>query len=405
MPDRLPSPSPSRPALAMVCNTLTPYRVHLHERLAHEIPELELLTLVTHGDADFRWQQQLPPEIHVTHFAKRGEPAHGGMLGAPWTDWTKGKDLVSFLAARNVAAAVLTGYGYPSHLRLIKDLADRGVPFFLRNDANIKVDALRSSWRRWVKGQFFRWVNRRAAGVMPMGTYGEEYFARYGVPREKMYRVPYTPDYDWFAERDAAGIDQFSRKFGLAPGRRRILYSGRLHPVKRVDLAIDAFVRLAPQRPEWDLLIAGTGPVEADLRRRVPPELVSRVVWTGFLESHDLRSAYHACDVLVLPSVREPWAVVVQEAMAAGLAVIASDVVGAARDLVEDGRSGRIFASGVIESLEVALADVTDPARIDAYKEASRARLSTWRGEVDAVREIRRALIEAGALEPGGDLP
>ncbi len=382
----------------MICNTLTPYRIHLHGLLARGIPELKLVTLVTHGAADFDWQMTTPPEIHVTNFSRGKEPAHGGLLVAPWTDWNKGADLIRFCDTERVAAAILTGYGYPSHLRMLRHLARKRVPFFLRSDSNIQIERLRSPTRRWIKRLFFRWASRRAAGAMPMGEYGIAYFAKYGFPRERMYRVPYTPDYDWFAVRDDDAIRTLCQRFQFSQGRRRLLYSGRLHPVKRVDLLLDAFARIAADRAAWDLVIVGAGPLEDSLRARVPEDLRPRVHWTAFLEAEELRAAYHACDALVLPSLREPWGVVVQEAMAAGIPVIASDVVGAARDLVEDRVSGRIFRNGDLGDLTAALLEVTDETRIAAYQAAAPARLANWRREVDVVAEVRRALGDANAL-------
>jgi glycosyltransferase involved in cell wall biosynthesis len=392
------NPIENRPALAMVCNTLTPYRLNLHRILAREIPELELLTLVTHGDADFRWRSEAPEEIHVVHFARRGERAHGGPLVAPWTDWRKGGQLIRYFAQRNVAATIFTGYAYPSHLRLLSWLERKGRPAFLRNDANVYVDQTRSSWRRAIKRVFFRWAGRRAAGFMPMGELGERYFASYGVPLESMFRVPYTPDYDWFANADDAAIAEFMQRHGLAKGRRRFLYSGRLVPVKRVDLLLDAFARLADERPQWDLVIAGSGRMEQELRARVPARLEDRVRWTGFLEESELRAAYHACDVLVLPSEREAWGVVVQEAMAAGRPVVASHVVGAAHDLVVDGASGKIFPSGDGEALLTCLRETSDEAKLPGFQREASNRLNVWRSEVDVVANVRRALESVQAL-------
>ena len=169
-------------------------------------------------------------------------------------------------------------------------------------------------------------------------------------------------------------------------------------PQKRVDLLLDAFAAIAAERPDWDLLIAGDGVLGDELRQRVPQVLRSRVVWTGFLEQEDLKSAYHASDVLVLPSDYEAWAVVVQEAMAAGLVVVSSDVAGASFDLIEDGISGRIFASGQCNELQQALLQVTAAEDIEGLKLRSRAALDTWRSRTDPVAEIRRALSDAGAL-------
>ena len=116
------------------------------------------------------------------------------------------------------------------------------------------------------------------------------------------------------------------------------------------------------------------------------------------MEGVDLLSAYHATDVMVLPSEREPWALVVQEAMAAGLPVVSSDIVGAARELVVDKVSGRIFQTGNQESLKTALLDVTDAANLSAYKLQTKTALKQYRENVDPIREIRRAFVEAGVL-------
>src|SRR5262249_7303244 len=157
-----------------------------------------------------------------------------------------------------------------------------------------------------------------ATGIMPMGRLGQQYYEKYGARREKCYWVPYEPDYEHFARAGSEELEAFERRHGLDAGRRRLLYCGRLVEVKRVDLLLDAFAAVAGVRPEWDLVIAGDGPLRAGLEARVAAPVRGRVQWLGFLEVDAMRLAYHAADVLVLPSSFEPWAVVVNEAMAAG---------------------------------------------------------------------------------------
>jgi glycosyltransferase involved in cell wall biosynthesis len=280
-----------------------------------------------------------------------------------------------------------------------------GVPVFVNSDANIRSERRLSPLQAAIKSRFHGWWIRRVAGVFPMGEFGEQYFRQYGAESRRMYRVPYTPDYDRYSSVPPWQLEEFRRKYGLNPARRFFMYSGRLVPSKRVDLLIDAFARIADERPDWDLMVVGDGLLSPELRRRVPEHLQQRVVWTGFLDGEDSTVAYHAADVLVLPSDREPWALVVQEAMAAGLTVVASDVVGAAHELVDDGVSGRIFAAGDVESLRCALLDVTTAGQLDEYKRQSRLALQAWRESLDPVAEIRRALIDTGVLPPGSPAP
>jgi len=235
-------------------------------------------------------------------------------------------------------------------------------------------------------------------GVMSMGSLGDQYFLKYGIDRRFIYRLPYWPDFRCFASVDTQRLEQFRERFGLRRDRQYFVFSGRLTHLKRVDLLIDAFTRIAAQRSNWDLLIVGDGVLREQLKRQVPAHLHSRVVWTGFLDNNEPATAYHAADILVLPSDREPWAVVVQEAMAAGLAVVASDVVGAAREMVEDGVNGRIFSAGNVDSLSTALMDASQPDQLIAYKEQSRKGLEAWCKMSDPLVGIRRALIDCGVL-------
>jgi glycosyltransferase involved in cell wall biosynthesis len=388
----------ARPGLAIVSNSITPYRVHLHRLIAAGIPELRLHTLITHGIGDFDWQVNLPQEIHAANVSAPGEHPLDNPLRRPLVEISKGAQLVRYFKENNVRAAVLNGYRYISYFRLMDYCYRHQIPFFLRSDSNIRSETKLTYLSQISKRLIYRWWMKRAAGIFSMGELGDQFFVKYGADPRRLYRVPYWPDFEAFARVDEVALQRFQRTFGLNRSRRYLMYSGRLTGIKRVDLLIDAFASIAGERPDWDLLIVGDGVLGDELRRRVPEALRSRVVWTGFLDGPDLALSYQAADVLVLPSDFEPWALVIQEAMAAGLPVVASDVVGAAHELVTDGVSGRIFTAGDCSSLRQALEDVTHPDRTATYKQQTIAALQRYRNEVDPIAEIRRALRDSGAL-------
>lgn len=388
-----------RPGLAVIANCVNPYRVNLHKLIAAGIPELKLHTLITHGDADFKWAVDVPESIHVYRYSYDSDSPLAGTWHKPWREWRKGGRLIEHLRAHDVRAVILTGYRYISYLRVIQHCHRAGIPLFVRSDSNIRDEWLLRPSKQWLKTRVYNWWMPRVSGVMSMGEYGDRFFLKYGADPARIYRVPYWPDFNYFARADSDRLEEFRRKSGLRAGRKYILYSGRLVPKKRVDLLVDAFLVLAAERPDWDLLMVGDGPLKDGLRRRVPETLHDRIVWTGFLDYADCVPAYHAADVLVLPSDQEPWALVIQEAMAAGLTVVASDVVGAAHELVEDGVSGRVFPAGDLAALTQALRDVTAAESLESYRARSRASLDEWRRRVDPVAEIRRALAEHAVLE------
>jgi glycosyltransferase involved in cell wall biosynthesis len=392
----------TRPGIAIISNCVTPYRVNLHRQIAERIPELELHTLITHGAADFDWQVDMPDSIHATYFGSAGDSplASSFRPGRLAAEWRKGGRLNRYLDTHNIQAVILNGYRYLSYLRVIKHCHQVDLPLFCRNDSNILCERTLPSWKHWLKARVFHWWLPRTKGIMSMGRLGDEFFLQYGADPARLYRVPYLPDLDFFARGFPDQIEGFGRKYGLSRDRRYLLYCGRLAAIKRVELLIDAFVAIADDRPEWDLLVVGEGVCGDGLRGRVPARLRNRVIWTGFLEVDECVVAYHSSDVLVLPSDREPWAVVIQEAMAAGLAIIASDVVGAASELIEDHVTGRIFPAGDLAGLQGAILEVTDPATINAFRSRAASALAEWRERADPVAEVRRALVAAGALNP-----
>lgn len=392
-----------RPGLAIIANTLPPYRVNLHREVARGIPELKLHTLITHGAAEFDWKVDAPESIHVSYFGASGDSPLASPFRSPLAEYRKGGRIIRYLREHSIRAVICNGYRYASLMRVMRDCPSFGIPVYYRNDSNIRCERDLAPWKQTTKRLIYHWIMKRTNGIMSMGEYGDQFFLKYGASRNRMYRVPCMPDYDYFAGCDATRLQEFQRRFGLRPERRYLLYSGRLVPKKRVDLLIQAFEEISTDRPDWSLLIVGDGNSREALRQQAVRIPIEKIVWTGFLDVPECVTAYHSADALVLPSDREPWALVVQEAMAAGLPVIASDAVGAARELVVDHENGRVFPAGDGERLAQALLDVTNNSTYERYKRQTKLLFAKWREESNPVREIRRALTDCGVLPVESD--
>ncbi len=128
------------------------------------------------------------------------------------------------------------------------------------------------------------------------------------------------------------------------------------------------------------LVFAGDGPVRPVLERAARDlGIAERVRMLGFVNQSRLPEVYRASDLLVLPSEYEPFAVVLNEAMLCGCAVIASDQVGAGRDLVQPGVTGFIFHYGDVEALAELLRELIGaPERLQALGMAARNRIQSW---------------------------
>jgi glycosyltransferase involved in cell wall biosynthesis len=387
-----------RPGVAVIANSVAPYRVHLQRRIARELSDIRLWTLFTHEQSNSPWPFDPPHDIGPVSFGK-GQSSQG--QGAPrhaLREWRKGGRIIDWLRENRISAVVMLGYNDPGRLRIIRWCNRHGVPCFLSGDSNVKGDRA-SGLSAWLKRAIVGRIVRSCWGAMPFGTLGRAYFEKYGAQPDRIFLFPCEPDYELIERLRDDEIDGVRKRFGLSPSRRRMVFSGRLTQVKRPELLIDAFAAIAGERPAWDLLVIGGGPLAEDLIARLPERARSRVTFTGFLDDPaTIAALYRTSDVLVLPSDYEPWGLVVNEAAAAGLAIVCSDVVGAAAELVREGVNGRLFPRGDGAALAQCLRDVTSEGRIDAMKSRSRRLLEDWRRRGDPVDGLRRALAACGVL-------
>ncbi|MCC6580651.1 MAG: glycosyltransferase family 4 protein [Phycisphaeraceae bacterium] len=363
--------------LAFICNEPTPYRLHLLRRLSRELDGVQLHTLFTHRfrDAHVPWAMDIDDAIHPVF-----------MPGKGLTQFRAMRDYVRGLSP---AVVLMHGYNDLSRLLLIRWAHRNHVPVALRGDSNVFGEGRSSLAKLIVKRWLMRWLLGHVDALMPMGTAGQAYFRLWQDHRLPEFLCPYEPDYAAIERRDEQAIAAFKLAQGLADDRRRLLYCGRLVAVKRVDVLIDAFAQVADQRPDWDLVIAGDGELRSQLVARVPAKLASRVKWTGFLQFDQTVACYHACHVLVHPSAYEPWALVINEAAAAGLAMIATNVTGAAIELVQPGISGYRVPPGDAGAMADAMRTATEndvAARLGA---GARTVLAQWRQTADPVAGVR----------------
>lgn len=403
-PSTSPSSAPSspRPRIAFVVNTLTPYRVTSHTRVKREIPQFDVDTYIVWDPAKNPWvYKDAIPEIGVVFFDGAAAEKDIGTFRYYRRDWATGGEVVKRLEATKPVAVIACGYGYPSLMRVILWCRRTGTPCMLWSDSNVHSDNA-SGFRRKIKDRLVGFIVRTCRAILICGSNGIRYYSNYGCPESKIFPFPVEPDYN---ELDRVGpdlINQAADRFQIAKGRRRICVCARLVPVKAVDQAIDTFVSIADERPDWDLIIVGNGPLRSLLESRVPSRLAHRVQFVGFVDQQPLVSAlYKQSDILLHPATWEPWGVVLLEAAAAGLAIITTNVVGAAAELCKDGVNGAIINPDDRVSLRKALLNVTDATRIDDMKAASLRVSSQFRTDFDPVAGMRKALAYTGLLNDG----
>ena len=180
------------------------------------------------------------------------------------------------------------------------------------------------------------------------------------------------------------------------PGEQRILFVNRLEPRKGFAVMVDAFGRLAAERPGLVLVVAGDGP-ERPALRELPLEPRSRVVMLGNVAHEDLPPYHAATDVFCSPATgRESFGIVLVEAMAAGLPVVATDIPGY-REVVHDGREGILVPPRDPEATAEAIRRILDsPEDAERFGSAGRERAASY--SWDAVAHEIEAVYEQVVL-------
>jgi glycosyltransferase involved in cell wall biosynthesis len=273
----------------------------------------------------------------------------------------------------------------------------RGLKVFIRDDATL-ISLPRTIIKKALKKVFFAILKSFCDGFLAVGSKNREYYGYYGVKYDKIFLVPWAVDNAFFqakAQEAAATLDELRTSLGLEKGRPIILFAGKLSARKRVGDLLEAYLQLSPDQktePFPYLLFIGEGEQRQALENRARETGWDSIKFLGFKNQTELPAYFNLCQVFVLPSVHEPWGLVVNEVMNAGRAVIVSDQAGCGPDLVRPGENGFIFPAGDIASLAEALKKVLEnPEKCRRMGQESLKIIERWGFEED-IQGLNQAL-------------
>src|SRR5262245_19589030 len=363
--------SPPRPTrIAVVISTVTPYLRPLFDRLARR-PDIEVLLVTeTPVERDRRWRPEtdLPLE-HV--------PLDSWTLDLAWMAVGSGFktrfDSYVYVPKRPVAplrrfspdVVVAAGGGVWASPANIAALAARHrhgwavVPWW-NTFSRQRHSPPRRVAEPWVR-HFFRSGDAWLAG----GSRHARDVIRLGADPDRTVIAPITA---------LAPDPPLTREGFRVTEHPRYLFVGRFIERKGIDVLLTAFRRL----DRGELWLTGDGPLRSFVEEAAKTD--PRVRYLGYADETMLPDLYREADVLVVPSLFEPWGLVVHEGLAYGLPVITTDQVGAADHLIEPGVNGYIVAPGSSDALVAAMRAVDEwaPARWHAAAAQNRETLPRY---------------------------
>ncbi|MEX0929742.1 MAG: glycosyltransferase family 4 protein [Balneolales bacterium] len=223
---------------------------------------------------------------------------------------------------------VVSGWMDQDYLKIARGLKRKGIPVISGLDASWK-----GSLRQQILGLLGPWYLKRYINTFWVtGERQAQYAKRLAFKGKNLRYGLYCCDWSRFARSYFLQDEQTEDAF---------LFVGRYIPIKGIHILLEAYKRYRDRvENPWKLYCAGAGELKEEVER------VPGVVNLGFIQPDDLPGIMQRSRVFVLPSLYEPWGVVIQEAAASGLPVICSDACGAGPHLVQDGYNGCIVESG-----------------------------------------------------------
>jgi glycosyltransferase involved in cell wall biosynthesis len=229
----------------------------------------------------------------------------------------------------------IAGENFPnaaSVLGVWRAARQRRRPFALWSEA---IDSAFASGNL-VSNAYRRWLYRRTDAFIAYGQRPKEFLVRRGADPGRITLGLQVVPSEQVPTPSASKADM-----GLS-GKWVMLFVGYLTPRKGAKFLLNAFQRTAG--PDDVLALVGTGPQEAELRALAGSD--SRILFQGYCDDVQRSNWYAAADVFVLPTLHDPWGVVVNEAMHFGLPVLTTDAAGCVPDIVRAGENGLVVAAG-----------------------------------------------------------
>ena len=267
----------------------------------------------------------------------------------------------------------LHGWASPVMKKALLFAKWQGVPVFMRGENCDLAMPDGIGPKGWLKRLYIRWILRQCHSFLAIGTENRNYYLKRGVLPERIFMMPYAIDNESFATAVQSKLpdrNALKSQFGIGLEQKVVLFTGKFIPRKHPDLLLRAMNRIEWPHEKPALVFVGEGEMEAKLRALAP-----EAIFLGFKNQSELPQIYAMADVLVIPSQKEPWGLVANEAMACGTAVIVSDQVGCGPDLINE-QCGKIFPAGDVDALSEEIVCCLEKS--EKMGKAALARISKW---------------------------
>lgn len=274
-------------------------------------------------------------------------------------------DLLELADRLSPQLCIASGWVDKGYLKVCRELRRRNVPTCMGLD---------TAWRATAKQRLFMllsrfWLRRTYSHVWATGLAQRTYAIKLGIPAANVLPGFYAADTRPFL--NAAGPAMGSRALRYP---HRFIHVARYIPIKGQQELCDAFATLCDQgrAADWELHLVGTGECLEAVKNSTSGGH-PRIVHRGFVQAADMPDVLAQAGVSVLPSLYEPWGVVVQEHACMGLPLLVSDAVGAGERFLDGTTNGDRHKAGDVADLQRSLLKMINHSDADLVQMGARS--------------------------------
>jgi glycosyltransferase involved in cell wall biosynthesis len=233
-------------------------------------------------------------------------------------------------AIRNGGYDLVWLHGYNHAALILAAMAAKwsSAKLALRGDSHLLLNA--PGPRRAARNAIISAMFKAFDCFFAVGERNRDYYRYLGVPERKIYSLPYAVDNERFAPPPRT----------RRPGPPRILFASKLIERKDPASLVEAAAILRDRNVDVDIEVAGSGPLLEKIQQMAQDRGLENITFRGFVNQSLMPDLLANSDIFVLTSSWEPFGLIVNEAMAAGMLAVVSHDVGCSLDLVEPGISG-----------------------------------------------------------------
>lgn len=287
-------------------------------------------------------------------------------------------------------AVLVIGWAYYSHFKAMRYYKNK-LPVYFRGDSTLLDEqaGIKQICRTLILRNVYRYVDH----AFYVGYNNRVYFKKYGLKDKQLTFAPHAVDNERFGTDRGTEAMLLRNSLDIADNDIVILFAGKLDEKKAPVLLLDSFLKL--NKPGVHLLFAGDGKLKHILQQKAAAQ--KNVHFLPFQNQSYMPVVYQCCDLYCLPSngPAETWGLAVNEAMACGKAILVSDKVGCAADLVSDA-NGAVFHNRSMDGLIAELVKlISSREKLDQLGRASKSIIQSWNFEHIAAAIEEKVINEA----------